>query len=160
MKYIFKNFVIKRLTPQLVTLNYLESINDKGYSSNLVDQNSYTMESLKKYVENNTQKNNYLMTIYDNEVSDYIGNIRISIYDETQGGFGRMVYKKYKGMGYGSIFNEIMKFLNINHFKLNKIKSEAKVENFASIKSHIKSNPNKNYILKNMHYFEWYFNFE
>ena len=53
MKHIFENFIIKRLKSDLVNLNYLNSINDKKYSSNLVDQKKYSFDQLKKYADNN-----------------------------------------------------------------------------------------------------------
>ena len=160
MKQIFDNFIIKKLNSDLVNLNYLKSINDKNYSANLVDQKKYSFDQLKKYADNNITDKNYLLIVYDQNINDYIGNIRITIYDKNTGGFGRLVYKKYKGKGYGSKFNEIMKFLNREVFKLKVIKSEVKTNNIGSINSHLKSKPTKNFIINNMHYFEWHFNFE
>lgn len=160
MKHIFENFIIKRLKSDLVNLNYLNSINDKKYSSNLVDQKKYSFDQLKKYADNNITDYNYLLIVFDENINDYVGNIRISIYDKNNGGFGRLVYKKYNGNGYGSKFNEIMKFLNKEFFKLSVIKSEVKTKNIGSINSHLKSKPTKNFIINNMHYFEWHFNFE
>ena len=110
MKQIFDNFIIKRLKSDLVNLNYLKSINDKNYSANLVDK-KYSFDQLKKYADNNITDKNYLLIVYDQNINDYIGNIRISIYDKNTDRFGRLVYKKYE-KGYGSKFNEIMKFLN------------------------------------------------
>jgi len=87
-KYRFKNFIIYRLTSNLVSNDYLESLNDKSYSSNLVDQKSYTFEELKKYADDNISDKNFLLIIYDQAISSYVGNIRISIYDSFTGGFG------------------------------------------------------------------------
>ena len=72
MKQIFDNFIIKLLKSDLVNLNYLESINDKNYSANLVDQKKYSFDQLKKYADNNITDKNYLLIEYDQNINDYI----------------------------------------------------------------------------------------
>lgn len=143
MKIIGDSIYLKLLTPEDVTLDYVNWLNDLEVNQYLESRfKKHTLHGVRKYVkEINSTGENYLFGIYNKENNKHIGNIKIGNINKIHKfcDVGLMIGDRTMwGKGKGSESIKLVTQYAFDRLKLNKIIAGIYANNIGSYKAFIK----------------------
>ncbi len=133
-----KLIYLQELTINDVSKKYLSWLNNPEINKFLESRYSIaTLLSISDYVENHyNDKSNLLLGIYDNNTSEHIGNIKLSInFHHKRGNIGILIgEKKFMSKGFATEAVKILTNFGFEHYNLHKINAGMYINNKASTK--------------------------
>jgi ribosomal-protein-alanine N-acetyltransferase len=126
----------KRVNKEHISIDYVNWINNSEVNMYLETRGGYTLELLKKYIENQYQKEVYFWAIHIKRTKKHIGNIKIDPInmDTKSGEYGILIGDKESwGKGYAKeASNTILNFC-FNELKLSKVTLGVIENNFSAV---------------------------
>ncbi len=143
MKHIGKKIFIRLLSPEDVTQEYVNWMQDEEIVQYLESRwRVSTIEDIKEYVKTiNNSPNDFLLGIFDKENSEHIGNIKIGSINQIHryADIGFIIgNKKYWGKGIASEAIELATKFAFEELNLNKLIAGIYEGNIGSTKALIK----------------------
>jgi RimJ/RimL family protein N-acetyltransferase len=130
--------LLRKITPEDADDQYLSWLNDAEVTKGLETVPSpYTMEMLKKYVQDMiANENTYMFMIIDKATGEKIGTAKVHGINKKNGtcNLGLMIgNKNFWGKGYGPDAYKTAIDFAFDHLKIRKIWEMANADNFASL---------------------------